>query len=191
MTPSLDELLTVARRYWPTSNAHIERGERSPERDRMYAHWLAEWHRREPAWDAFLVEVQRTLFQSYVMEGSSPSDAGLRCSVYLPAENRRGTHRDIVVGCMSFIAPVYSVYGVRYQLIHRRRRNPRLFLEELPRRMHWPAQVLAERLEARFGLTRLPPELAATPVPLFVDWQEPPHTTLFHALLTSEPENLP
>ena len=67
----------------------------------------------------------------------------------------------------------------------------RLFFNALPHSMLRPAAVLARRMEARFGVTALPPELAATPVPFYVDWREPPHTTLFHALFSSEPDNVP
>ncbi|WNG22056.1 hypothetical protein F0U63_17595 [Cystobacter fuscus] len=54
-----------------------------------------------------------------------------------------------------------------------------------------PAEVITRRVEAEFGFTRLPREMAQMPVPLFVQWKEPPETTLFHALFTNEPENIP
>lgn len=66
-----------------------------------------------------------------------------------------------------------------------------LFFEELPPLMREPAAALARQFEACLGVTALPPALAATPVPFYVDWREPPHTTLFHALFTSEPDNVP
>jgi hypothetical protein len=54
-----------------------------------------------------------------------------------------------------------------------------------------PADIIARRIEATFGANMLPREMARTPVPLYVQWKEPPETTLFHALFTSQPESLP
>ncbi len=41
------------------------------------------------------------------------------------------------------------------------------------------------------GSSKLPREVAETPVRLFVQWVEPPETTLFHALFSNEPDNVP
>jgi hypothetical protein len=51
----------------------------------------------------------------------------------------------------------------------------------------------AWRVGARLllGVTALPAELAAAPVPLYVDWCVPPDSTLFHALFSSEPDTVP
>jgi hypothetical protein len=57
--------------------------------------------------------------------------------------------------------------------------------------MQSAADVIARKLEETFGVEKLPRELARTPVPLFVKWVEPPETTLFHALFTNEPDNVP
>jgi hypothetical protein len=54
-----------------------------------------------------------------------------------------------------------------------------------------PAEVIARKIEATFGYSVLPREVAETPVPLFVQWKQPPETTLFHALFTNEPGSLP
>ncbi|MBZ4335525.1 hypothetical protein K8556_32330 [Corallococcus sp. AS-1-12] len=53
------------------------------------------------------------------------------------------------------------------------------------------AEVVAQRIEANYGATALPLEVAQTPVPLYVNFMKPPETTLFHALFTSEPWNIP
>ncbi len=65
------------------------------------------------------------------------------------------------------------------------------FFEPLPPEMRSPADVMARNIEEIFGFNALPREIAEIPVPLIVHWKEPPHTRLFHALFTSEPESLP
>lgn len=67
----------------------------------------------------------------------------------------------------------------------------RLFLEPLPPEMQAPAKLIARKIEARYGAEALPRELAELRIPLIVEFKEPPETTLFHALFTSQPENLP
>jgi hypothetical protein len=69
--------------------------------------------------------------------------------------------------------------------------NEQLFFEQLPPELREPAEAMARGMEARFGVSALPPAVAATPVPLFVDVQSPPHTTLFHALFSSHPVSVP
>ncbi|RKH15360.1 hypothetical protein D7V97_00475 [Corallococcus sp. CA053C] len=53
------------------------------------------------------------------------------------------------------------------------------------------ARKVSQRIEANYGATALPLEIAQTPVPLYVHFMKPPETTLFHALFTSEPWNIP
>jgi hypothetical protein len=67
----------------------------------------------------------------------------------------------------------------------------KLMFEPFPLEMDLSANVIARKIEATFGFSKLPRELAETPVPLFVQWVEPPRTTLFHALFTNEPDNVP
>jgi hypothetical protein len=97
-----------------------------------------------------------------------------------------------IVGCVSILAPLYIVYGVEYGRVgNRKRLNPRLRFEPFPPEMRHPAEVIARKIEESFGVGKLSRESAETPVPLFVQWVEPPETTLFHALFTNEPSNVP
>jgi hypothetical protein len=57
--------------------------------------------------------------------------------------------------------------------------------------MVFPASVVARKIEATFGCSVVPREIAETPVPLFIEFKAPPETTLFHALFTSEPSSIP
>ena len=99
--------------------------------------------------------------------------------------------RFIVVGCKSILAPVYTIYGVEYGREDTGRRSPKVVFAPLPERMQPIAEVIAQQLESLYGVSLLPREVADTPVPLYIEPMEPPHTTLFHALFTSEPESLP
>ncbi|MFL5356068.1 MAG: hypothetical protein ACJ8AN_25805, partial [Archangium sp.] len=111
-----------------------------------------------------------------------------RCSVYLKSENQ--PRHWVVVGCVSILAPVYTVFGVRNTYTGKER-SDQVFFEPLPPEMQAPADLIARRIEARFEASKLPREIADTPIPLFVDPQEPPNTTLFHALFSSSPESVP
>jgi hypothetical protein len=191
MTPSLDELLARVRPYRRTDDVYASRHERSPEDERLYALWTQEEHRLEQ-WEALLAQLRADLPRYRIEDVSHPRDAGLRCTLDPPVLEGSELHRQVVVGCLSLLAPVYMVYGLQYpRRGHRSFEERRLFFNALPHSMLRPAAVLARRLEARFGVIALPPELAATPVPFYVDWREPPHTTLFHALFSSEPDNVP
>jgi hypothetical protein len=99
--------------------------------------------------------------------------------------------RWVVVGCVSFLAPVYTLYGVQFDYSNGDRTFKQLALWPLPYEIRTTAAIIATRLEATFGVTALPHELTELPVPLFVEFTEPPKTTLFHALFMSNPENLP
>lgn len=193
MTPSAEELLDIARRYWRSDNEYQLRGERSPETDRLLALWKQEW-RRMDEWRAMLEDLQRELPGFSVCQITTTSDACFRCAIYPPEEQGKGPLVQVVVGCMSILAPVYTIYGLQYE--YRRDKllkvsNERFFFEQLPPELRGPGDALSRRMEARFGVGRLPPEVAATPIPLFVDLKWPPNATLFHALFSSEPLSVP
>ena len=86
------------------------------------------------------------------------------------------------------------MYGVRYAYRYTdkgRERSDEVFLYLLPPEMQGPASIIARGIEAAFGAQALPREIAETRIPLIVEPQEPPDTTLFHALFISEPEKVP
>lgn len=192
MTLSLVELIERVRPYRRTDDVYASRHERSPEDERLYALWSQEDHQLEQ-WEALLAQLRADLPRYRVEDVSHPRDAGFRCTVDPPTGERSELHRRVVIGCMSLLAPVYMIYGLQYPRRHRQGSvdEPMLFFGELPHSMREPAAVLARRMEARFNVTALPAELASTPVPFYVDWRVPPDTTLFHALFSSEPDNVP
>lgn len=193
MTPSTEELLAIARKYWPADEDSYLRGERSPEAARLEERWNEAMPRMRE-WRALVADLQQQLPGFSVREVTTTSDACFRCAIYPPQEQRKPPLTQVAVGCMSVLAPVCTVYGLQYEYRPRqllRISNERLFFEQLPTELREPAEALARQMEARFGVSALPPEVAATPVPLFVDVQSPPRTTLFHALFSSHPLSVP
>jgi hypothetical protein len=191
MSLSTEQLLEIARNYWRADKDYELRQEKSPEFARLEARWTQALERVDQ-WQAFLRELKQELPDFTVGDGTATPDACFRCVAY-PVKGRPLPAFDwVIVGCVSILAPIYIVYGVEYGRVGTRKRlNPRLRLEPFPLEMKHPAEVIARKLEESFGVGKLPREIAETPVPLVVQWVEPPETTLFHALFTNEPGNVP
>lgn len=124
-------------------------------------------------------------------DATATSDACFRCVAYADKECPPPEFRFALVGCVSILAPLFVVYGVRYDFLEGRRRNPEVIFEPLPPEMETPARLVSEKLAASFGVEPLPRSRAEEPIPLIVHGKAPPETTLFHALFTSEPERIP
>jgi hypothetical protein len=194
MTLTVEELLSRARPYWPTDPECVMRGEDTQETARRFALWDREVKQRGGEWYAMLADLRQELPGFGVHMVTAPSDTCFSCSAYPPKEQEKPPLVQLVVGCMSMIAPVYMVYGLHYESRPKKfykNSNHQLFFEELPPELRGPADAVARRIESRFGASRLPPDLAATPVPLCVDILCPPHATLFHALFTTHPDSIP
>jgi hypothetical protein len=194
MKLTVQELIARASHYWPADFEWHGRGERAPEIDRMLALRKEQWQQRGEQWLALIEDLRQELRGYSIGNATAPSEPCFRCSVYLPEARGKPRLEQVVVGCLSLIAPVYTVYG--FQCEYRRGKrlqnsNERLFLDELPPEMKEPADIVARRIEALFGVERLTPEVAATPVPLCVDITFPPHATLFHALISTHPDSIP
>jgi hypothetical protein len=191
MPLSTEQLISIAREYWRPDKDYRLRQERSPEDNRLDARWEQELKRID-RWHAFLRELRQQLPNFTIGDGTATPDACFRCVAY-PAKGRpMPPHNWIVVGCVSILAPIYIVYGVKYGRVgNRTGLNPRVVFEPFPPEMQLPAGLIARKIEETFGVSKLPREVAETPVPLFVKWVEPPETTLFHALFTNEPANVP
>lgn len=190
MPLSAEQLLGIARKYWRSDKDYYLRQETSPETQRLQGLWEQKLEKIE-RWKAFLHDLLHELSGFSVGNVVTTADASFRCIAYPVTGTPLPPFNHAVVGCVSIVAPVYIIYGVEYEHIGGTRRNPKIVFEPLPPSMRFPADVIARRIEATFGVSALPRELAETPVPLFVEWKEPPDTTLFHALFTSEPGNLP
>jgi hypothetical protein len=188
LTP--EQLLAIARNYWPADQEEYLRPEQSPAVARLQERWRQELEKMD-RWDAFVRGLGAELPGFIVTNVTATFDACLRCAAYPEGERKPASSRWVVVGCASILAPVYTVYGVRYEFSGTKRVGEQVFFEPLPEEMRAPADVMAKGIEARWGVSLLPREVAETSIPLFVDPQQPPHTTLFHALFTSQPASVP
>ena len=185
MLPSQGQLLAVAEKYWRSDRAY----DGSPEHRRLTDLWDEEL-KKMGRWWALLDELKKELPGFTIGNATATPDACFRCAAYSPVDESSG-RRFIVVGCVSILAPVYTVYGVEYVRIGKKRHGLRVFFEPLPAEMRHSADVVSRRIEADFRVSALPRDLADIRLPLHVEPMEPPNTTLFHALFTSEPESLP
>lgn len=196
MPISAESLLSVVRNYWRSDHEFDGRPERSPETERFQSLW-EEKLERMGEWHMLLGELQAALPQFSIGNATATSDACFRCSVYMEREpisnqgNEQLTRRRVVVGCVSILAPVYTVYGVQYDYRGEERIADRAFFDPLPSDMRAPAEIVAGKIEAMFGVEAVPREIAETQIPLIVGPHEPPDTTLFHALFTGWPESVP
>jgi len=200
MPISAEELLAVVRQYWRSDHEFDDKLERSPEAERFHEAWEQALENHDQ-WRALMDELRVAFPHLNIGDATATCDSCFKCMVYTnrepvssdQREDEPRLHRWTVVGCLSVLAPVYTVYGVQYDY-KGREVSPaasRVFFDPLPPEMQALAEVIARKIEARFGAEVLPREIAETRIPLIVHRKEPPETTLFHALFTSEPENLP
>jgi hypothetical protein len=193
MPLSAEDLLAVVRNYFRPDKDFNYTLESSPEYERFSEQWERALERMD-RWKAFLRELRGALPDFDIGNATATCDSCFRCAAYPKEKTRPMTSRWAVVGCLSILAPVYTVYGVHYSYRYTdkgRERSDEVFLYSLPPEMQGPASVIARGIEATFGVEALPREIAETRIPLIVEPQEPPDTTLFHALFISEPEKVP
>ncbi|NOK12377.1 hypothetical protein [Corallococcus exercitus] len=184
MVPSTEELLEIARTYWPSQEDPNQ--ELSPEELRLHALWQKKLAEPGP-WDVLIEQLRKAFPEKGIGNITTSRDASFWCVIY-PSRGREppGLHW-VYVGCASIIAPVYTVYRT---LIEFGERQVFRQLDLEPPAVE-PAITMARLMESTMGLSLLPPDIANHPAPVFVDWKSPPKTTLFHALFTSRPENFP
>lgn len=188
--PSKDDLLIIVRNYYDSSSKFLYTQETSPATKRLHALWTQRLENMEP-WNAFLDKLESELPTFIIGDTFSTSDGGPRCLVYSPKESRSPTANWVVVGCISLLAPVYTVYGVECDYTDGGLRNEKASFAQPPPNMALPAQIVARMIETTFGFSAVSREVAETPVPLFVGGREPSEATLFHALFTSDPSIIP
>jgi hypothetical protein len=190
MPPSLEQLLDIARNYWPSDKGYYLRQERSPEMKRLQELREQELKKLDRWW-AFLAELERALPGFDIGDATGALDTSFGCTAYPSNSRQMQPVRWAVVGCVSILAPVYTIYGLQYEYSGTKRIGEKVFFEPLSPEMHHPSSVIARKIEETFGVSVIPHSMAETPVPLFVEWNEPPYTTLFHALFASQPERVP
>jgi hypothetical protein len=190
MPLSPEHLLDIARNYWPSDKSYYLRQERSPEMVRLQELWAQELKKIDRWWD-FLNELERVLPDFVIGDATAAGNTSFGCTAYPPDYRQMQPLRWVVVGCISILAPVYTIYGVQSEYNGTKQTGEKILLEPLPPEMQLPAGIIARKIEEAFGVSALPRAIAETPVPLFVEWNEPPHTTLFHALFASQPARVP
>lgn len=189
MTPSTEELLSTARDYWPpTLEAYSS--PTSPQLDRLRERWRHQLSNMEPWWE-FIDSLQGELPAFIVWDVTATVDASLRCAIYPPKDRRPPDGHWVVVGCMSILAPVYTVYAVRFKTPKEKQVHSELLLDLHSTEQQALADTVSTTLEATFKVSGLPHDVAQTPVPVCVEPRQPPETTLFHALFTGAPQSIP
>ncbi len=190
MELSAEHLLSIAKNYWRSDRYQHLTQEPSPEDYRREAVW-EEKLQKVDQWHAFLDDLKQELPDFTIGDGTATPDACFRCVAY-PAKGRPLAPFDwVVVGCISILAPIYMIYGIEFERVGKRRLSSTVIFEPLPPQMRHAADVFARKIEATFGVSALPREVAETRVPLVVEWKEPPETMLFHALFSNQPESVP
>ncbi|WP_223642127.1 hypothetical protein [Corallococcus sp. EGB] len=192
MSPSTEELLVIARRYWRADQAYDFRLDPSPEYLRYEALWN-EKRKEFGRWVALLEEIQEALPDGKVWDYTPPT-ANPSFGALVYPRHEKIMHRPqkvwVVAGYLSILAPVYTVHCIRKEYLGTQLRSTKVFLGPIPLELQGIADTVARHIETEYGATALPLEVAQTPVPLYVNLMKPPQTTLLHALFTSEPENI-
>lgn len=190
MKLSAEQLTAIARNYWRPDKDFDFRLEDSPERERFNQRWAQALNRMDN-WGALLRVIGEELPAFTIGNITATCDACFRCGAYPDPRHQDRSTRWVVVGCLSILAPIYTVYGARFEYRGKRRIRDEVFFEPLPEQMQGPAQIIARKIEEAFEASRLPRELAETSIPLFVEPREPPETNLFHAFFIPDPERVP
>jgi hypothetical protein len=187
---STEDLIKIVWNYYNSSDPFLSTPEPTPEENRRQALW-SKWIENMEPWKAFRATLRSELSNYIIGETYPSADGGPRCIIYPPKDSRTPSSNWLVVGCVSLLAPVYFVYGAECDYSEGYLRNIRASFEPPPPGMSLPAQVVARTIEASFGFSAVPREVAETPVPLFAGLLQPPKTTLFHTLFTSAPSSIP
>ena len=179
MGPSTKELLAVSRAYWPSSLEAYLHPETCPEYQRLQERWRQELAHLD-RWHAFLDVIKNDLPRFTVGDATATVDACWRCVVY-PREGNSSASDWAVVGCVSILAPVSTLYAL----------HQGEFFSQPSSEMRAISDVLTRSIESTWKAVALSQDITQTPVSLWVDPHQPPDTTLFHALFTSQPGRLP
>ncbi|HYO64892.1 MAG TPA: hypothetical protein VEU33_02315 [Archangium sp.] len=154
MPLSTEELLAIARKYWRADKAY----DGSREHKRLTDLWAQKLETLGQWW-ALLDELKRELPGFTLGNATATPAACFRCAAYSPVDNPSSARRFIVVGCVSILAPVYTVYGVEYVVVDKKRHDRRVFFEPLPAEMRHPAEAISRRIEANFRVEALPRDM--------------------------------
>lgn len=192
MTPTAEQLLAIARDYFrPDDPYEGPPPYDMPEILRFYRLWEQQKARYISRWSALVRALERELPTFTLRQMTGVIDSSLKVGAYPARGQPLPPVPWAVVGCLSILAPIYTVYAVAYESADDGRPQGRVLYGPLPPEMRHPADVIARQIEKDFEATALPPDIAATPIPLRAFLVEPPETTLFHAFFSNRPAAIP
>src|SRR4051812_19941963 len=117
MPISAEELLSVVREYWRSDHEFDGKLEKSPELERFQDLWEQELEKLDQ-WRVLMRELRAAFPQFNIGHATATCDACFKCTVYTNREPVAASHQEGprerrwgVVGCLSILAPVYTVYG--------------------------------------------------------------------------------
>jgi len=198
-TPTRQQLLEIAYQHYARGVFYDDPGYmETPEYLRLTAAWdqaLAHTETWDRFNDALLERFGDSVRLSHV---TMPwHGGGFRLAVDLDWPLRRGKFVeratiDVLVACVSVIAPLYLIHGVQVDVVmNRRLPDPRPLYHDLTPEMRTHLPALAEDVERVFGYAPVSMEDALAVVP---DISIYPHgfgqMRLIHALFASYPENV-
>lgn len=189
MLPTREELLAIARLYFRPDDPYTGKPPfHTPENLRFDELWEHQLAQNRDRWRAMVKAIGREFPTFSLWDITATCDSSFKVGAY-PARGRPLPPIPwVVVGALSILAPIYTVYAIAYEPVAGARPKERVLYGPLPPEMRQPADVIARHIEQDFEATALPPEVAATPIPLRVELLEPPQTTLFHAFFSSCPQ---
>lgn len=119
MPISVEELLSAVRKYWRSDHEFDGKLERSPELERFQALWKQEL-KKLAQWRVLMRELRAALPRLEIGHATATSTSCFRCTVFTDRQPVEASHEDGlrerhwgVVGCLSILAPTYTVYGLQ------------------------------------------------------------------------------
>ena len=149
MTPSLENLISIAGKYWPASKDFRSAQEASPGEKLLYERWEHELETNMKRWWSFLDGLERALPGFSIGDATATSDAGFRCVAYPAGPHSLPDLRWLIVGCTSIIAPVYILYGVRFEYTERTRIFRAMDFDLQRPELQASARILAKEIDAK------------------------------------------
>jgi hypothetical protein len=187
--PSAEKLLEIVRQYYSADPKYVNSLDPSPEWKRFGKLRQRAFDSTHDRWSHKVVREVRRELPGYVVGDFTGPDPSFMVSAY--ADPIRPKGESVVIGHLSILAPVYTVYAVRYGSAGRDRLDAKVYYDDLPQELRAAAEVIAQKIEAEFEAPWLPPSVARTPVPLYIADYGLGEATLFHALFTFQPDNVP
>jgi len=198
-TQSREELMLIARSFYPPGIFYDAPGyNASLQRRRFWECWRSALE--NPAgWDECRARIRsRVQPAAAVSNMTMPGHGGgLRMGLYFPADQAQLRYEDaftetLVLGCVSVLAPLYIIHGVRVE--HRRGHSvsPHTALYGiLPDPYCDHARIMSEEIERVFGYAPVSAEDAQSIVQdVSIEPNDIGGSTLMQALFCSDPTNV-